>query len=156
MVNDIDIRKSIMYARTKYLYSEILLHQSISNIIRFLPNFEAFVMMARSTTFTLQKFMNPVTGFEKWYKEKQDVMIQDEIYKFFNDLRVDVTHTKPITHPETVKLSDVEKEIPIIIFQIKTIEPHVTIIKSNLKNYQLTKSILSKYHHELGSGSFDI
>ena len=66
MVNDIDIRKSIMYARTKYLYSEILLHQSISNIIRFLPNFEAFVMMARSTTFTLQKFMNPVTGFEKW------------------------------------------------------------------------------------------
>jgi len=141
-----DIRENMMHARTKYYNAEILLHQSIhGTIISFLPNFEAFVMMTRSITFTLQKFMNQVKGFEEWYKEKQNFMMQDEVYKYFNDLRVDVTHTKPIEHPKTFKFANSQIKQPPIIYPIKTRDPPFTIIKIDLKNFELTESILSQY-----------
>lgn len=136
-----------MPARTKYLYSEFLLHQSIgSNSVAFMPNFEAFVMMTRSITLILQKYMSHVKGFDAWYKEKQNFMSQDEVCKFFCKLRVDVAHLKPINPPKNFKFADPDKKLSSPIINLIEISTNPTIPKKiNLKNFEFTKSILNNY-----------
>lgn len=144
------IREKLMPARTKFLYSEFLLHQSIgSNSIAFMPNFEAFIMMTRSVTLVLQKYMADVEGFNAWYKEKQDFMKQDEVCKFFSELRVDVAHLKPVEHPKNFKFTDKNSKFSAPINYLIEIKEKPIITKINLKNFEFTKSILNNYEMKL-------
>ncbi|MGY5146606.1 MAG: hypothetical protein ACW9W4_01195 [Candidatus Nitrosopumilus sp. bin_7KS] len=133
--------------RARWMNTEVILHQTISgNIISFIPNFEAFVMMARSITLILQKHLAHVEGFEKWYDEKQRMMKNDEIFKFFGDLRVEVSHLQTIEHPTKFTLKNKEKwpKEPII-FLIQIPNQKTKIEKIEMNNYNTTKSILEQY-----------
>ena len=156
------IRENLMPARTKYIYSEILLHQSLrGTALTFMPNFEAFIMMTRSITLVLQKHMAHVEGFNAWYEEKRDFMKQDEVYKFFNNLRVDVAHLKPLEHPKTLKFTNKYNKISFPINYLIEITGKLAITKKfDLTNSEFTKSILDKYKKHLDkyviSGNEDI
>lgn len=145
------IREKLMPARTKFLYSEFLLHQSVgSTIITFMPNLDAFVMMTRSITLVLQKHMSKVEGFNAWYKEKQDFMMEDEVCKFFSELRVDVAHLKPVEHPKNFKFTDKDNKFSKPInYLIEITGKPIIPKKVDLKNSEFTKSILNSYETKL-------
>lgn len=50
-------------------------------------DFNAFVNASRSVTFILQKVYNKIPEFENWYKEKQEILKNDEFAKKVLDLR---------------------------------------------------------------------
>ncbi|MFF2016213.1 hypothetical protein [Paenibacillus sp. NPDC058177] len=57
-------------------------HASIRNIITF----------GRSVTFAIQKLKSHVDDFETWYKPKQQEMIENPLFKFFNEVRNQIIH----------------------------------------------------------------
>lgn len=141
-----DVREKMMPARTRYYHTEIILHQTIrGNMLSFLPNFEAFVMMARSVTTVLQKSMKHVDGFGVWYEKRQNLMRQDSVCRYFFDMRNVVAHAEIIPYPKIFKFANPEtKQLPII-YPIKTGEQPITIVNFSLKNLELTQSILEQY-----------
>ena len=53
----------------------------------FIANLNAFISLARSITFVMQKEFHDIPGFAEWYAIKQDEMKNDKDMKFFVDLR---------------------------------------------------------------------
>jgi hypothetical protein len=50
-------------------------------------NLSAFISAARSVTFTIQKSLDGVDGFESWYKTQQDFLKNDQLADFFQNAR---------------------------------------------------------------------
>ncbi|MDH6373522.1 hypothetical protein M2444_005354 [Paenibacillus sp. PastF-3] len=57
-------------------------HASIRNIITF----------GRTVTFAIQKLKSHVDDFETWYKPKQQEMIANPLFKYFNEVRNQIIH----------------------------------------------------------------
>ncbi|TBR15628.1 hypothetical protein EPO66_05760 [bacterium] len=55
--------------------------------------FSAFLAASRTVTLALQKDLKDKPGFERWYKAKQDEMRNDQLCKFFKNLRDKDLHT---------------------------------------------------------------
>lgn len=49
--------------------------------------FSAFISAARSITFALQASLSGLEGFEEWYMEKQQLLRENELARFFTDAR---------------------------------------------------------------------
>lgn len=56
---------------------------------------EAAIVYARSVTFYLQREYHRKTNFDRWYSEKQEVIKNDPIFRFFKDKRNYVLHEGP-------------------------------------------------------------
>jgi len=54
--------------------------------------FDAFVSSARSITFSMQSVISEVSGFANWYEDKQAMLKEDSISRFFNKYRTLSTH----------------------------------------------------------------
>jgi len=52
----------------------------------------AFIASARSVTFTLQKSLNGLEGFEDWYESKQNFLKNDNLADFFHEARTNSQH----------------------------------------------------------------
>src|SRR3989338_6957218 len=61
--------------------------KSSNNSEEFEINFAAFVNSARNVTFVLQKEFTKDSDFNNWYTQKQTEMKNDELCKFFLELR---------------------------------------------------------------------
>ena len=57
---------------------------------------EAAIVSARSVTFCLQREYHCKTNFDPWYSEKQEVMKNDPIFRFFKDKRNYVLKEGPV------------------------------------------------------------
>jgi len=86
---------------------------NFANTEEFEIHFAAFVNSARNVTFVLQKEFRSNELFDKWYKDKQDEMSQDELCKRFVDLRNKIdkegvndmeysTHIEHLTFPKDI------------------------------------------------------
>lgn len=49
--------------------------------------FSAFISAARSVTFALQASLSGIAGFEEWYLEKQKILRENQLARFFTDAR---------------------------------------------------------------------
>ncbi len=56
-------------------------------------HFSAFISAGRSVTFSLQSDLKKFEGFSEWYSDKQKEMKDDELLRFFKDLRDSDIHT---------------------------------------------------------------
>lgn len=63
----------------------------------FLTFLEAFIQMARTVTFTLQKEGKNVPGFQKWYASKREEMGANEVFEFLKEAR-NITAKEGIIH----------------------------------------------------------
>ena len=70
-----------------------LLLENATNLDEMEGHFSAFLAAARTVTLALQKDLKDMSGFEEWYKTKQDEMRYDELCRFFKDLRDKDLHT---------------------------------------------------------------
>ena len=68
----------------------------IKNPKSFAYDLSAFLSAARSVTLFMQSEFCKVPGFRDWYMKKQEQMGNDELFKFFNDLRVITIHQRPV------------------------------------------------------------
>lgn len=53
----------------------------------FLTFLDAFVQMARTVTFVLQKEGKDIRGFKEWYTQKQTEMKDNKVFEFFKNAR---------------------------------------------------------------------
>lgn len=53
----------------------------------FLTFLDAFIQMARTVTFVLQKEGNNIRGFNEWYTQKQTEMKANKVFEFFKNAR---------------------------------------------------------------------
>ncbi|MDD2665707.1 MAG: hypothetical protein PHD13_03985 [Methanocellales archaeon] len=67
----------------------------IENPRTFAYNLSAFLSATRSVTFIMQYEFKTFSEFDKWYKNKQKEMENDD-FKLFNELRVKTIHLRPI------------------------------------------------------------
>ena len=75
---------------------------------------EAAIVYGRSVTFHLQKEFSKYSGFDDWYREKQEEMGKDPLFRFFLDKRnyilkegpVSIQKTIAVTISETIVVSD--------------------------------------------------
>src|ERR1700744_6522909 len=67
-----------------------------SNGLEFQFNLNAFLSACRSTTFTLQKSLSRVDGFDAWYRARQTDMRADPALGFFLELRNISQHEGPV------------------------------------------------------------
>jgi hypothetical protein len=67
-----------------------------SNGLEFQFNLNAFLSACRSTTFTLQKSLSGVAGFDDWYRDRQAEMKADPALGFFLELRNISQHEGPV------------------------------------------------------------
>lgn len=73
--------------------SEAISAQQRDAFINFI---EAAIVFARSVTFCLQREYRCKTNFDRWYSEKQNVMKNDPIFRFFKDKRNYVLKEGPV------------------------------------------------------------
>lgn len=59
-------------------------------LLRF--NFSAFLSAARSITWTLQRNMKEIDGFEQWYEGQQKELKANPVVEIMNNARVDTVH----------------------------------------------------------------
>lgn len=71
--------------------------ENIENEKQFCWFLSAFLQAARSITFFMQKQYCKVSGFPKWYCQKQTEMIADDDMSYLNKARVETVHKKPTT-----------------------------------------------------------
>jgi hypothetical protein len=86
----------------KLIHACIMLEQAKLNCNEhsvFMANFDAFLTNARSVTWIMQTELGSITGFEGWYKRKQEEMNKDPDFAFFNSLRVETTHKRTFNTP---------------------------------------------------------
>jgi hypothetical protein len=84
--------------KLKEMYQFLEQMKSSNNVDDFERYFAAFISAGRSVTFSLQLDLRNIDGFSEWYSVKQQEMKEDELLKFFKDLRNSDIHTgKPNT-----------------------------------------------------------
>ena len=54
--------------------------------------FDAFVITARSVTYSIQKVLKHHPGFEEWYGEHQRLLKTDPVAKFYCEMRDEIIH----------------------------------------------------------------
>jgi len=59
-------------------------------------NLHAFITLARSVTYILQKEFSQNPEFNYWYQKKQEEMKKDEMLRFFRYTRDIIIHEKPL------------------------------------------------------------
>lgn len=69
-----------------------------ANGLEFQFNLNAFLSASRSATFTLQKSMATVSGFDTWYENKRREMKADPALGFFLELRNISQHEGPVSY----------------------------------------------------------
>ena len=79
----------------KYFLSQM--QANIENPKNFAFNLSAFLSAARSVTFVMRSEFARFSGFDGWYKSKQEEMNGDGDFKFFNDMRVVTIHQRTVT-----------------------------------------------------------
>jgi len=96
----------------KYFLTKM--NESIDDRVIFKFNLSAFLSASRSVTFYLQTEYANNPKFIKWYTKKQEEMMADDLFKFFNEKRRTVIHIKmievrghhEITLHESIGISD--------------------------------------------------
>jgi hypothetical protein len=90
------------YTQQKLIYASIMLEQAKLNsndYSVFMANLDAFVTDTRSVTFIMQTEFDSITGFNEWYKVKQEEMKKDPDFGLFATLRVETTHKRTFNTP---------------------------------------------------------
>lgn len=78
-------------------------------------NLSAFVSAARSVTFIMQREFKGNFQFERWYRAKQEKMKGEDIFVFFNSLRVCTIHIGSIKKNRYISVQI--NEPPVSIFE---------------------------------------
>lgn len=81
-------------AKIKLEDSRINLKQikSANDVPSFRTNFNSFLNSSRAITYALQKKGAHISGFESWYKVKQEEMKYDDLLRFIHDARKEDFH----------------------------------------------------------------
>jgi hypothetical protein len=84
--------KSLEMAR--YFFNRML--ETYHVPFEFECNLHAFITIARSVTFVMQREYSEIPNFKVWYQEKKNEMKNDEMLKFFREARDIIIHEKPL------------------------------------------------------------
>ena len=75
----------------------------------------AFISIARSVTFTMQKESGSFEKYLKWYENKQVEMRLNPLLKFFNEQRVISIHHRSIQPSQRImKISEIEQNGQVV------------------------------------------
>lgn len=73
-----------------YFLHQVIDHYHSPDEMRW--NLNAFLQSNRNTTFVLQSELNGHPGFAEWYRQRQEHMAADPLFKLMNEARVFVVH----------------------------------------------------------------
>jgi len=96
----------IKLSEAKYFLEQMKQH--IDSPEEFVYNLSAFLSAARSVTFIMQNEFSKIPEFREWYGCKQKKMENNELFRFFNGLRVAVIHKKVVIPNRNVKIEFTE------------------------------------------------
>ena len=130
---------NIVDTQQKYNEAEYFLGMMKENIEdrqKFKYDLSAFVSAARSVTLVLQtEVKSKNRDFDEWYSKKQMLMGKDEMFKFFNEQRIIVIHTRGSIDPR----AEISENIDFGGAASFSIKSELRDAEGNLKDYEYSE-----------------
>lgn len=82
---------------------------------------EAAIVYGRSVTFHLQKEFSKYSGFDDWYREKQEEMGKDPLFRFFLGKRNYILKEGPVSIQKTIAVTISETVVASDFVEVKVI-----------------------------------
>jgi len=79
---------------SRYFLERMTLTQAERNAFKY--NLSAFLSASRSVTLIMQKEYDKISGFKRWWPEKQKEIRSDDAMRLLNEKRVMTIHTQPV------------------------------------------------------------
>ena len=119
------------YNEAKYFLG--MMKENIEDRQKFKYDLSAFVSAARSVTLVLQtEVKSKNRDFDEWYSKKQMLMGKDEMFKFFNEQRIIVIHTRGSIDPQ----AEISENIDFGGAASFSIKSELRDAEGNLKDYE--------------------